>query len=66
MQSCLYGQGSFLYPWSLPPDGKWALWLSKEYQVARFKEDAVNHIFPKAEYELEDCVGWIALDFEEM
>lgn len=48
---------------ALPPDGKWALWLSKtgEYQIARFKEDAVNHFFPNAEFELEECVAWIAL-----
>lgn len=48
---------------ALPPDGYWALWKSKtgKYQEARFKEDAMNHFFPNAEFELEDCVAWMPL-----
>ena len=48
---------------ALPPDGYWCLWCSKtgKKQIARFKNDAMNHFYPKAEFELEECVSWMPL-----
>lgn len=48
----------------MPPAGHWAIWCSKKglIQVARWKEDAIDHFWPSQEFfQLEDAVAWMPL-----
>ena len=48
----------------MPPAGNWAIWCSKKglIQVARWKEDAIDHFWPSQEFfQLEDAVAWMPL-----
>ena len=48
----------------LPEPGSWAIWCSIKgiIQVARWKEDAIDHFFPdQGFFNLEDAVAWMPL-----
>ena len=48
----------------LTEPGSWAIWCSNEgiIQVARWKEDAIDHFFPdQGFFDLEDAVAWMPL-----
>lgn len=48
----------------LPEPGSWAIWCSIKgiIQVARWKEDAIDHFFPdQGFFDLEDAVAWMPL-----
>ena len=48
----------------MPEPDSWAIWCSKNglIQVARWKEDAINHFWPdQGFFELEDAVAWMPL-----
>ena len=48
----------------LPEPGSWAIWCSVKgiIQVARWKEDAIDHFFPdQGFFQLEDAVAWMPL-----
>lgn len=48
----------------MPEPDSWAIWCSKKglIQVARWKEDAIDHFWPgQGFFELEDAVAWMPL-----
>lgn len=48
----------------MPEPGSWAIWCSIKgiIQVARWKEDAIDHFFPdQGFFNLEDAVAWMPL-----
>lgn len=48
----------------MPEPDSWAIWCSRKglIQVARWKEDAIDHFWPgQGFFELEDAVAWISL-----
>lgn len=48
----------------MPEPGSWAIWCSVKgiIQVARWKEDAIDHFFPdQGFFQLEDAVAWMPL-----
>lgn len=48
----------------MPEPGSWAIWCSYRgmRQIARWKEDAIDHFFPdQGFFQLEDAVAWMPL-----
>lgn len=48
----------------MPEPDSWAIWCSRKglIQVARWKEDAIDHFWPnQGFFELEDAVAWMSM-----
>lgn len=57
---CHYDGAKIVSP-IYPPDGKWLEWINKDgkTQIARFKEDGMDHFYPSGPvFDIDEVVGW--------